>query len=733
MKKNEKNKELSIEVKRSIPAKKLPRLFRKSYSEKQKAKLLSKIYIPSDKSLVDSMLIKGMNKKNAELYSADMSVFYSKKEIKNLKQLASQIKSQKGPFRLLPLVSAILFLVIIGILAGTFKNPLLKKAVVSASQGIFGAKCEVSSLDFKFFDSSLTINGYKVGNKDSVMKNLFEVEKIQLDFNLVHLLRGRFHAENLEASGISWNTDRTSSCELPAKEIKKEKKQNEESAFMKSIKEKSLKALEDLKSQTVLLLGGDDPESIVENVKSMMQTPSALSSINEELPPLVEKWKNKPSEIENEVKEFSDSVHELQTLKVETIKDASSLQSSLEKINKAITDGNKIKSDLEKVKSDMKNDGERVKNLSDNFSSALEADKKIAEEKLTSVTAAISNAKEIFTNALDSLAYSILGKFYPYGRKLISKALELKESAMLSKSSSSSAEKTEKSEKKQVKVSRERQKGKTFWYSQEYPAFLIENLYVSGTGFEAHACELTNDQDVRGKVTQISGNFNNSGLYHSAQAVLDIRSSSTDPLIALSYEGSGFPLLVDGSKIAEKSGVPSVDGKARVSLKGQAGEEKFIASGNVELDPVSFTSDGFENEILTKYYQSSLSSIDDLSLGYNIEYSEGSGIDLGFSGNYAQQFASALAKTASQAGNDAKQAALAKINEEIEKNQSSALAEIKKYSILEKDILSSEESFSLVSKNLEAKKAEIEKQIKAQAENKAKSAIKSGVNSLLKK
>ena len=61
-----------------------------------------------------------------------------------------------------------------------FKNPLLEKALVSSLQGVFKAKTDIEKVDFKILGASLEIKGIQQTNKDEPMKNLFEIENMQM-------------------------------------------------------------------------------------------------------------------------------------------------------------------------------------------------------------------------------------------------------------------------------------------------------------------------------------------------------------------------------------------------------------------------------------------------------------------------------------------------------------------------------------------------------------------------
>ena len=202
-----------------FPKKKLPKVFRKAYSERTlKRRIIKAIAIPRDKAFLQKIFVKDGDAKKAGKFAVADSALFSKREIARLRSLAKDIESRKGRFMLLPFAAVIAF---IALLVSTFtaiKNPLLKKVMTSAAQGAVGAKVDIGSVNLRILDASLTIKDVAVGNKDSVMKNIVQFDKLELNFNPAQALRGKFDAENLEVSGIALNTDRTVSCELPESE-----------------------------------------------------------------------------------------------------------------------------------------------------------------------------------------------------------------------------------------------------------------------------------------------------------------------------------------------------------------------------------------------------------------------------------------------------------------------------------------------------------------------------------
>ena len=711
------SKEVAATGKKSVAAeektesrKKLPALFKKTYTQRAlKNKILNKLYIAGDKQSVSDLFVQGGNPKRPERFAVPLESKFTKTEIKRYVSLAKEIKKQKMTLKLVPLAVVVALIAALVIAVQTFKNPLLKKLIRSGCESAFGAKTDIGYVDLSILSTRVTIGNLAVGNKNSFYKNLFEVGKIQLDFNFVQLLRGNFVAQNLEASDMAFNTDRSTSCELVKKQKAPKKEPAEESAFSKNVKSRLNSAADSLKYQAADLLGGSDVDSIVANIKSNIKSPEAVQNALETTQSIVDKWKAKPDELELTVNEFAQSVKNLQTIKVNRNMSLEELQDALVKINAAIEQGKSIKNTSQTLVDEVKTDGQRVKEISQSVTDAVESDYDFAKERLTTITGAIKNADSLMATAINTVGYSLMGKYYPYAMKAISTAKTLK-----AKADEINAKKAPKTPKKQHK----RLKGTTFWYGATYPSFLIQRIYASGTGFKAEITELTNDQDVRNIPLKFNGSFDYSNINHSASIVVDTRKKSSEPLVSVSYTGSGFTASIDGSSIVAKSGIPSIDGRAVLSLKGTVVENGFNADGSVVLNPVSLTTDGFPNEFVTKYYRQGLEAIDSLSFGYDMGYAKDSGVFFNVNGNYAQQFANALKTVIMNIGRDAKNAALERIQKELNDSSNTVVAKAKEFLGIENDIDIQNMRVSDIQQILEKRKQEIMKQLKGVAEQK---------------
>ena len=709
----QKKKKTKKKDQKILPKKKLPKIFRKAYSEKKlRRAILKPITIPRDKAFLQEMFVKGGDaKKHLKFAVADDRLF-SKREIKRLRSLAKDIESHKGRFMLLPFVAVIVFIAFLVSAFTAIKNPLLKKVLTSVAQDAVGAKVDIGSVDLKLLGASLTIKDVEVGNKDSVMKNIVQFDTLDLNFNLTQALRGKFDAENLELSGIKFNTDRTTSCELPEDKKKKKEESQEsfaDSEFAKNLKAGSQAALADLQNQAVDLLGGSDVESIVSNLRSQITSIDKAKSAQTQVEGLVSKWTGKPDEVKGKVEDYKASVKKIQSIDVKKISDPAVLQEYITTINSIVNDTKALGESAKALKDEVLADANGVKDTTEAITNAVKADKDMLKARLTAIVDTVKNAKLLLNDALETVAYSMLGDYYPYVKKGIYYAEQIKQNSItqtvLAETGKNKADASKKKE------GSNRLAGTTFWFGDNNPTFLIERAFVSGEGFDATIEEITNDQNARNKTTKVNGNFTLAGISHAAKLVLDTRSASTEPLIKADYTGDGIKALFDGARVALKSGVPSLEGLAKVSLSAAAGSGFLSAGGSVDLTPIKMTTDGFASAMISKYYQEALDAIKTLLVGFNLDFSELEGMNLQLLGDFADKFTESLTAIVKGIGNEAKDKALARLNEEINNSSNAYFNKAKEFLGIEEGIDLANTDLESMQGILEAKKKEIQDRI----------------------
>ena len=682
-------------VVKDLPYKKLPFIFKRAYTQGSlKRRILKKIYIPEERKEVELLFQNGDFNERTKRYSIPKDAMFSKKEIKKYKSLAREIKNQnKLRIRLIPLaaVAALIVLAVSWIIAN--KNRIVRDFIVATFQGVFQAKTDIDYVSVKIIDASITIGGLKVGNRRSVMKNLFEVNRIQFDFDLVQLLKKRFVCENLEASGIAWNTDRKTSCALSDNPPTG-------SAFSQELQRRLTNSLNALKNQAYDILGGSDVESIIANFWGNINTPEVVKQTIADVNVMYEKWKDKPAYYEAEVKKFTESVQNLQTINLASFNirnpdDIAKLTDALEKIKKAIETGQLLAKTVQQGVIDIKNDAVAVTDMATNVKNVVKSDYDYIVERLTTITGTLANLQGLMNSALNTIAYNMLGEWYPYVMDALSMAQSMK------------SDKPKEEKKKESK----RAKGTDFYFTPAYPSMLIKNVLISGTGFSCNVREITNDQNVRNIPTTGTLVLDIKGIRHTGKVTYDARKTSTAPMISASYTGEGFSVNIDGTGIATKCGVPSIKGNAVLSMSGSGGPNGFAASGSIDVNNVQMTSDGFENEIVTRYYLVGLNAVNRLAFGFNMGYTKDSGFYFGLTGNFAEQFTNSLKSIVMQLGKDAKALAVKKLNELLNSSENEVLVKVKEFLGLEGEIDVQNIKLADIQKTLLAKKTDIENMI----------------------
>lgn len=730
-----KNKE-KIE-KRNIKAKKLPGVFKKSYTEeKLNKKILKHVYIPSDNTFLSSYFAKGNNPKKTDLLAIDRNAVFTKKELKRFKRLSKEIKSHKGRFNWGAIAAVFSFIAVLFIGGFLFKDTLIKIGIKKSCESIFNAKTEVNSVKLDLIKSSLTISKITVGDSNQEFKNLFEAGNIIVDVNIPQAFRKRFVAENLTCSDLKFNTDRKNSCKLPEKKKKdsdvKDKSFKTENVAKSDnselITQKKQEAANLIKSNITAVLGSSDPEEIINSILQNFKSPAAIEGAVSTTNNLINKWEPKPVEVTNKVTDFYNSSMDLLKIDVSKVPDIPTFTKDIEIITAAINKGNELKKEIDVISKEIEPDFNQIKNTTETISSALKDDRDFASNTLNSVKGLSKSASSIFEKGLDSLGYEVLGKYYPYAKK---------GSALLEKLQKN---KRKEATPKKVKKNQKRLEGTTFYYGAEYPEFLIQKIYASGEKFNVLIEECTNNQDIRNKPMSVLLNLETNEVQHCANIVVDARSSLNRPAtVNISYDGKGFNTKIDGTSIAVKKGVPSLNGKTNIHLDGIASVQSFTAGGKVVIPQVNLTSDGFDNELITKYYLQALHSVDKLNFEYKIKIDD-MGPDLRISGNFADQFVNALSKVANQIGNDAKKEAFSAINKQLNSYENEYLAKAKEFAGIKDDIDVQKIRLDNIQKELQNKINEIQNKIteytneaKRQAEEAAKKAAKQAADAAAQK
>lgn len=709
---------------KTVSAKKLPGIFKKTYKEKAYSKnLLKKFYIEADKKFVEKLYSPSQDKKGRNIMVCNKSAEITKADLKRYKLIAKQIKMQKGGIKLVPLIAVAVLVAVLSAGVSLFKNIIIEKAITSAMQGIFGAKTDIAKVDFQFFNASLEINGLEQANKDSPMKNLFQIDSIKTSFNLTDLLRGKFHAENLSVEGVAIDTERKKSGELPIKPAKTKEEKQTESALSAKKQELSEEASAKLKE----MFDSYNPEKMLENLQNELKSPAVASQISTDVQQKVEKWSSLPAELQEKVNAFSKNVNDITNTNFSKINDVAKLKSTLEKINSTAKSGEELKKLIEKSNSDLFSDSKAIADYSNKIQTAIKSDYALVDSKISEMKSVLSPAglNEIMTNAVQSVLYQMCGKYYPY----VSKGLN----AALSAQKSSSEKETEKSAEKTEKTVMTRHPGRTVFFKQDtVPTLFIENVTASGYEyktdnllFKGNAKNIANNQNMTGKPTDISADFKIAGNPNNASVKIDARTNTNSPLVTASYTGSGIPVNADAQVFAFTS-KSTIKAKMTADTNG-----KVSLNGVLDMNISEMTGMQFDVEKISELYNTALSNISRLTVDFSIGINEDKTMTISLNNldSLASQLTTPVVKTLTAELNSIAADARSSAAKLLSEKTGVATEKIEQFTNIKNSVNSSKESVNNLQKKLEQKK----KQINDQITNSTKAAAGDAAGNLIKK
>ncbi len=723
-----------------VSAKKLPPLFKKEYTVKKYEKKIGRhIFIESDRKFIDKFFENSKNAKGEATVKVNLDSNIPSSDLERCKTLAKQIKSQKGGIKIVPLAAVIVLVAGIGISFTLFKNVIIKNALVSSMQGFFKAKTDIQKVDFKFFDSSLKISGLQQANKDSPMKNIFQLDEILVDFNLADLCRGKFHAENLVVEGVALDTERTKSGELPLK-AKKEKKKSEEAKLSAKSDELKQNAMKNL----MAMFENYNPEKMIEELQDRLTSPKIAAEVSANVQQKIAKWQAVPEKLSGQVAEFSSSVNAVANTDWSKVKDPVKLKSALETLNGAYTTGTSLKATVDRTSSEIKTDAAEVSTYAKKVESAVKSDLGLVEGKISEIKKLFSpdGLKQIMDEAVQSMLYSVLGKYYPYVDTAMKKALEIKDATEKSgaKNVDKNSKKT-KASKKQKKEAQKRLSGRDVYFKADgVPKFLVNKAVASGYEygkdavlenllFKGVASDISSNPDIYGKPAKIEADFKILGKPNNASIVIDARSKSQNPLIDASYSGKGYPVAADAQVFSFNSN-SDIQAKLTADADGN-----FKIGGNIDMFMDGINGMEFEPARLSALYRTALLGVKNLTLGFTVSYDSQNGTSVSIdnldkiSGQIVNPITAAISTELNSIANESK----AKVSAMLSEKTGIANEKITQFTEIQRLVNNQKNKLDSTQKQLEAKRRELENQIKNAAASAASSAITDAAGGFFKK
>ncbi len=719
--------------------KKIPSLFRKKYTAKKlEKKIYKKLYVPDDKKYVKSLFTE-VEKKGAKqipIYAipADKAEQLAKKDMKRLKLLAKQIKSQKGRVNFVPLFVTIAFIVAIPVCFSMFKNVIIKKALTVVCENIFEAKTDIEKVDFKFLDSSLKIKKVEIANKNDYMKNLVDIGSITIDFDLGQLLRKRFVADELSVLDVNTGTERTTLGELPPakeKKIKKQKAKAEkaasESKLGKALSDKKAVAADSLQKNITGLFNQFNPETLMQNYAAQLQTPAISTQVQEQIPQIVAKWQAKPAEVQKTVDELQKSVNEIMAFDYSSVQNNPlKIKEFIESLDSTYKNIDKVKNDANGVLNSFNADIAEADGLRKTVQNAVTHDMNFANSEINKIKSLnVSDGTKLISGMFENVACDVLGKYYPYAMKGVDYLLELK-------SKQASKPKTEKTKKEKKKYSVKRAPGRDIFYRQDkVPALWIKKMAGSGPNFFAQATDIASNQDIINKPAKIDFNMDLWNLQHTAKLVVDFRTETKEPLVRADYGLKNIPLNIPAEKFGEYPGVPSFDAKCAVdAILKIFDNEGFEITGKGLLTDLKISTVPFEPEYASKIYSSVMGRINTVRASMTSGFTLSGGLNMALDSDADVQVINSIKKEMEAQLAGIKENLKSELTKRINEASGGALSQFGSLDDIKSKLTGSVGQANGYEKQLTQKRSEAEKQMKDKADEATKKATDSAKKEL---
>jgi len=580
-----------------IPVKKLPKIFKKKYTEtKFKNKISKHIFIQKDLEFIQKFFVTISEQKRTLLVIPQETLF-SKNDIIRLKNLAKQIKQQKSRVKWIPFFICIGIIVAIFFTIITFKDIIIKKGLKASLETIFEAKCDISYLHLGILDSNFTIKGLAVADKKNTMTNLFEVENFTLDFDLIQLLKKRFTVDEIDISNIQLGTQRTTDGALPPKP-KKQKKSKEDSKFQKQLNTFTSEKSEILKNSLTEIFNQYNPGVFLKDFYSQLKSPSLINEIQDEVAVIIPKWQKTPNELTETITQAINNGQEAVNFdwgKVKT--NPTLLKNGIELVSNAIKEIENVKNNTNKIIDNFEKDLKTINVFSSNVKSAVDSDYKLINTEINKIKSFSlkEDGVNILTNSLNKVIADLLGKYYPTFQKIVSYAQNV---SFKTTELNQNKKKSEKEKKEKVEI--QRYKGRYVEYKNDKtPNFLIKKIHGSGKGktfgLDISILDISNDMSKWDKPISIQGSAVHNGMSDSILGFFDLRENRTKKMLELNYTGSGYDVSLSVPEESAVQGIPSMNGKGVFTANFNADlDGSFSLKGNVLMSPVTFETVAFE-------------------------------------------------------------------------------------------------------------------------------------------
>jgi len=453
----------------------------------------------------------------------------------------------------------------------------------------FNAKAEVNNVSLDFANAKMQIQGISVGDAEHPMQNLFELDTLILDTNIVSALAGRVIVDHVQVSGVALATPRQSSAALdkiPAKPSEKPKS-----------KEKAENTEADNKGPGLVDSGMQSINNALPDVNTILKRePLQTQTLAQELDSFVktgdERWKTLEASLPeaDALKQYEKQVNAVLKRKIKTLDDFEKAKKDLKVIKK------KLKSDQTAIKSATQFLQENTKALNQKVKALRKAPQqdinKLKEKYKLEESGALNISGLLFGAQVQSISSQGLG-YYKRIKPLLA------------------------SDETEDDIAPERLSGRFIHFAADKPDFWIKRLSANGkyesVKWAMQAQDISHQQDLTQKASVADIELFHEHLFEQAKAklILDYRDEAQKKE-QLNFNIRNY-LLSDFNAIKEKDLKVSIaDAKVNTQGKIVRFNEKAKGESTSVFTEVQFNNQGSNN--FSKELASAIASVDQFTI-----------------------------------------------------------------------------------------------------------------------
>jgi uncharacterized protein (TIGR03545 family) len=534
------------------------------------------------------------------------------KELKRQEKLRKQREKEarRGPFNVPAIIGAAVLIIAFCLVFIVFRNLIARRVITGSLENVFQARVEIRDLDVDLLHTRFMLDGLTVANKDEPMRNLFQVGRLEFYFNLSALTRGKVIAENMEITGVAWNTQRAASGALPRKP--KAADTAPPNPMLQAIRQKIDQAASPLSVDAGINTAKNqlDPLAYLERERDALLSPALVDRVQTEVPALADKWQNTRGNVEDQYARIMQVVQQVSSIRVDAIKTAEEAQGALRIVQDAAAAAQDARTLGERLANNLGTDVQTVRILASDTESALNVDLARLRNMASSITSFnLDTGKALISDAVSSFFITTLGVYYPS----IVQGTEI-----YSRIKTASAQKPSlKDKSSQV----ERLKGRTISFGKTLPRFHFKNVAISvfdeqiGWSLGGAAQNITGDPDVVGKpvTADLRGALGVKAL--GLTGTFDGRTKAAEPVNA-AFNLTGFSLAIPAT-----STVPAIGGS--LAFTGTAihtAEGATTVQSSVQLLDTAIVPHPFEPAFISDIYAATLAEIRQVSLEFRATF-----------------------------------------------------------------------------------------------------------------